>query len=113
MQLKANQSFIGGLIAFLIATSCCWLPALVIMLGGASSIVAFSSGLEKFSGLFMIVGTGLLSWGSYQFYQRKNNNNNFVMFGHRTTCGIKAFAVDQSKILNTVSNIKHRGRKKR
>lgn len=88
MQLKANQSFIGGLIAFLIATSCCWLPALAITLGGASSIVAFSSGLEKFSGLFMIVGTGFLGWGSYQFYQRNNqkNKNMTILLQSTITC---------------------------
>ena len=70
MQLKANQSIIGGIFAFILATSCCWLPALVIGLGGASSILAISAGLEKFSGLFMMVGAGFLSWGGYQFYQK-------------------------------------------
>jgi len=88
MKVNLSQSIFGGAIAFLIATSCCWLPALAIALGGASSIVAFSSGLEKFSGLFMIVGTGFLGWGSYQFYQRKNhkNNNMTILLQSTITC---------------------------
>ena len=56
MKINLSQSLIGGAVAFLISTSCCWLPFLVIGLGGASGIAAFSAGLEKFSGLFMIVG---------------------------------------------------------
>jgi threonine/homoserine/homoserine lactone efflux protein len=71
MQLKANQSLLGGILAFIIATSCCWLPALAIMLGGASGLMAFSQGLEKFSRFFMIIGGGFLIYGGYQFYKKK------------------------------------------
>lgn len=71
MQLKANQSIIGGVVAFIIATSCCWLPALAIALGGISGLTAFSNGLEQFSSLFMVAGSILLIYGGYQFYKRK------------------------------------------
>ncbi|MDF1868012.1 MAG: GDCCVxC domain-containing (seleno)protein [Saprospiraceae bacterium] len=74
MQLKANQSLLGGILAFIIATSCCWLPALAIMLGGASGLMAFSQGLEKFSRFFMIIGGGFLIYGGYQFYKKKSSN---------------------------------------
>ena len=79
MQLKANQSIIGGIFAFILATSCCWLPALAITLGGASGIIVFSEGLEQFSGLFMIVGTGFLGWGGYQFYQKNTKNKDMTI----------------------------------
>lgn len=79
MKLNLSQSIFGGAIAFLIATSCCWLPALTLALGSASSLLAFSSGLEKFSGLFMIVGTGFFGWGSYQFYQKKHQNKKMTI----------------------------------
>jgi len=67
MQVKANQSIIGGVVAFIIATSCCWLPALAIALGGASGLMAFSNGLEQFSGVFMVLGGAFLAYGGYQF----------------------------------------------
>lgn len=73
MQLKAKQSIIGGIIAFVIATSCCWLPALAISLGGASGILAFSDGLEKFSGLIMVIGAVFLVYGGYQYYNKKKS----------------------------------------
>lgn len=84
MQLKANQSIVGGIIAFIIATSCCWIPALAIALGGASGLMAFSNGLEQFSGLFMVIGGGLLAYGSYQFYKRKEGQK--VILTSTITC---------------------------
>lgn len=72
--MNFKQSIIGSSIAFLLATSCCWLPALIIGLGGASSLLAFANGLEQFSGLFMAIGIGALLYGSYQFYQKRNEN---------------------------------------
>ena len=88
MKINQSQSLIGGTIAFLIATSCCWLPFLVIGLGGASSIVAVSAGLEKFSSLFMIVGVGFLTWGGFQFYQKNNRitMNNTIELQSTITC---------------------------
>ena len=54
--MNYKKSIIGSIIAFVIATSCCWLPALIIMLGGASSMLAFAKGIEQFSGVFMAIG---------------------------------------------------------
>ena len=71
MQLKTNQSIIGGIVAFIIAASCCWLPALALALGGASGLIAFSNGVEQLSGLFMFIGVGLLVFGGWQFYKKK------------------------------------------
>ena len=88
MKLKANQSIIGGIVAFIIATSCCWLPALIIGLGGASSLLAFANGLEQFSGIFMTIGAGSLRYGGYQFYKKRNENmqSNEVQLQSRITC---------------------------
>ncbi len=86
MQLKANRSIIGGIIAFIIATSCCWLPALVIGIGGASSLLAFANGLEQFSGVFMAIGVGFLSYGGYQFYKKRNSIMQPVQLQSTITC---------------------------
>lgn len=82
--IKANQSIISGIIAFIIATSCCWLPALAIALGSASGLMAFSNGLGQFSGLFMIIGGGFLAYGGYQFYKRKNKE--MIILESQITC---------------------------
>jgi hypothetical protein len=84
MQLKANQSLIGGVFAFIIATSCCWLPALAVALGGATGLMAFSEGLEKFSGVFMTIGGGLLVYGGYLFYQK--NQKPTLILESKITC---------------------------
>ncbi len=75
MKLNLFQSLLGSAVAFLVATSCCWLAGLALVLGGASSLIAFSKGLEKFSSLFMLVGIGFLSWSGYQFYRKKAAKN--------------------------------------
>jgi len=88
MKIKANQSIIGGIVAFIIGTSCCWLPALIITLGGASGMLAFANGLEQYSGVFMAIGTGALLYGGYQFYNKRNSNMqpNEVQLQSTITC---------------------------
>jgi len=56
--MNYKQSIIGSSIAFILASSCCWLPVLIIGLGGASSLLTFANGLEQFSGIFMAFGAG-------------------------------------------------------
>lgn len=73
MKINTKTSTIGGLLAFLLATSCCWLPALIIAIGGGSTLIAISNGLEKFSGLFMGFGIVLIGLGVFQ-YRKKNQN---------------------------------------
>lgn len=71
MALINNKSILGGLFAFILATSCCWLPALIIALGGSASLLAFSNGLESYSGLLLIFGAVLLVYGGYQYHKSK------------------------------------------
>ena len=74
--MNYNKSIIGRSIAFIIATSCCWLPALIIAIGGGSTLIGFSNGLEKFSGIFIAIGIGSLGLGIYQFRNRQNSSSN-------------------------------------
>lgn len=67
-----NLSFVGSVFAFLLATSCCWLPWLAVLLG--SSLVgtsAFSARLEAFSGPLLILSFGMLSYGIYSFWKKR------------------------------------------
>jgi hypothetical protein len=64
--MNYQKSLVGSAVAFIVATSCCWLPALLIAIGGGSTIVGLY-GLERFSGVFMVVGIGLLAYGAYHY----------------------------------------------
>jgi hypothetical protein len=70
--LNYKKSILGSSLAFILATSCCWLPPLIIMVGGGSALFGLSSKFEKLSGVFIAIGVGLLGLGIYQFYQNKN-----------------------------------------
>lgn len=69
--MNYKNSIIGSSIAFLIATSCCWLPALLMAIGGGGTLLAISNDLEKFSGISMAIGIGFLGFGIYQYHNRK------------------------------------------
>lgn len=72
-EMNYKQSIIGSIIAFIIATSCCWLPALIIGLGGATSMLAFANDLEQFSEVFIAIAAISLLYGAYLYYQKRNN----------------------------------------
>lgn len=73
--MNYKKSMIGSIVAFVIATSYCWLPALIIMLGGASSMLAFVEGIGQLSGVFMAIGALLLLYALYLFYRKRNEAN--------------------------------------
>ena len=70
--MNYKKSIVGSAIAFVVATSCCWLPALIIAIGGGSTLLGISSGLEKFSGVFIAIGLAFLGFGAYQYYSKKS-----------------------------------------
>ena len=74
--MNYKQSIVGSSIAFIVATSCCWLPALIIAIGGGATLMGISNGIEKFSGLFITIGVLFLGIGVYQFNKRKNSMMN-------------------------------------
>ena len=45
--MNYKKSIIGSSIAFIIATSCCWLSAILIAIGGGSAVMRIANGLEK------------------------------------------------------------------
>ena len=71
--MNYKQSIAGGLLAFVIATACCWLPALIVILGGAAGLLAFGESLEQYSLVFMLIGAVLVSYGIYASIGRKTN----------------------------------------
>jgi hypothetical protein len=85
--LNYKKSLLGSSVAFLVATSCCWLPALIMAIGGGSTLIAISHGLEKFSGAFMLIGIAFLGYGIYQFqYKKKVSVKKEVILESIITC---------------------------
>ena len=82
-----KKTIIGSSIAFIIASSCCWLPALIIAIGGGSTLIGISNGLEKYNGLFIAIGFGFLVIGIFQFNRIKNRSGSKAVILESTiTC---------------------------
>jgi len=84
--MTISKSIIGSAIAFLIATSCCWVPAIALGIGGMSSTIAFAEGMEQFSSLFLVLGTGLLGWGGFNLYQNNQPSIKMIKLQSVLTC---------------------------
>jgi hypothetical protein len=88
MKQNFKYPILGSLLAFLLATSCCWLPFVVaVLLGSAVGVTAFSEKIEPFSGLLMAIGAGLAAFviGRF-FYQNKNNTTASMILQSTITC---------------------------
>ena len=70
MKFKSKTSFIGGIVAIIIATTCCWFPFLLVSIGAGAGLVGFSEGLQNYSNLLMGLGAVLILYGGYQYYKR-------------------------------------------
>ena len=85
--MNYKNSIIGSTVAFIVATSCCWLPALIIAVGGGSTILGISNGLERFRSVFLLLGVGLLIFGIYQYRTRVGGSlNNEAILNSIITC---------------------------
>jgi len=72
MNIKTLSSLLAGIGAFLLAISCCWLPAVAAaILGSAVGATAFSAQIEPFSGMLMAVGAGFLVFAGWRFFQKQ------------------------------------------
>jgi len=84
--MNYKKTLIGSSLAFILATSCCWLPALVIIIGGGSTLMALSKGLENMSALFLLIGVVLLGWGLYKYKKRKSAATQITILNSTITC---------------------------
>lgn len=99
--MNLNRSLFASLIAFILATSCCWLPAMLITLGAGTTLIGIGSGLEQFSGIFMAIGAGLLGVGVYQYQSGKiNPEEREVILLSTITCPICAHKKEETMPTN-------------
>jgi hypothetical protein len=60
---------------------------MLLAIGGGSTLIGISNGLEKFSGFFMVLGIGFLGFGIYQYKTKKKmSGKNEVILKSKITC---------------------------
>lgn len=67
-QKNYNKSLIGGSIAFILATSCCWLPAILIAIGSGGAVMTFADQLGSWSLYFLLLQLHSLFWAAINTY---------------------------------------------
>jgi hypothetical protein len=71
MKLKNTYTYFASAFAFLIATSCCWLPPLVALLAGATGLAAFSGWFDTVAPWLMAIGGGLFGWSVFKIWKKR------------------------------------------
>jgi amino acid permease len=71
--MNYKKSIIGVIVAFLLATACCWLPGLIVILGGATGMLALNDSLEQYNEIFMSLGALLFFYGIYKIIRQKKS----------------------------------------
>lgn len=86
LKLSYTKTFWGALLAFILATSCCWIPAILIGIGGASIANALVGGLNIASIVFFALGFILTFYAGYLFYTRKQKINYKIITKSKIIC---------------------------
>lgn len=74
MKVNAKSSLIGGVIAIILATACCWLPVLLVSIGAGTGLLAFADGVQGYSTYLMFGGVAFILVGGIQLYNRRTNS---------------------------------------
>lgn len=86
MKIKPKFALLSGLSAVLIGGACCWLPALVILLGGSASLLAVSNFMSKFTiPLFILGGVSILV-GIWLFRKNRKSKTGLLILESVITC---------------------------
>jgi hypothetical protein len=73
--MKISTTILGAAFAFLLSTSCCWMPALAFVFGSSATLAFLSNSLDAMSGIFFALGAGILCYGGYKFWQKRKVPN--------------------------------------
>lgn len=101
--MKIASTLLGSALAFLLATSCCWLPWVAVAIGGSVlGMSAFSAKIEAFSGPLLLAGTGLLGYAGYSLWQKKRTMSGkpAVVLQSLITCPKCGFAKNETMPTN-------------
>jgi len=72
MKLNHKNTFWGSVVAFFLGTSCCWISALAIWLGGATVLTWLSTFIENIQELLVFVGALLGGVSLFLFFRKKS-----------------------------------------
>lgn len=86
MKTKVSATLLGGIIALILGTACCWLPGIVIFLGAGTSLLAFSEGLQEYSTYIMLGGLTLVFIGAVQVFKTKFSASRSIITQSAITC---------------------------
>lgn len=82
MKITPKKTFIGSLVAFFLGTSCCWMSALVIWLGGAALLTSFAHYFGQLQYVFLFMGIFLIVLSAFLYYKtsadKQNNGANTI-----------------------------------
>jgi len=67
-----KKTFIGSIVAFFIGTSCCWLSALGIWVGGATFLGVIIKWIEDVQTLLILLSIFLAVLSIYLYLKKKN-----------------------------------------
>ncbi|HLF52923.1 hypothetical protein [Flavobacterium sp.] len=71
MKTNYKKTFLGGIIAFILGTSCCWLTSLAVWLGGVTILTVFATFIGKFNTTIIIFSIFLFGLGMFQLWIHK------------------------------------------
>lgn len=95
MLLDSKKTLLASILAFIIGTSCCWIPWLLIMAGGASAATSLIGGLEKISTPFLLLGLGLIGFSLYKMKRTKNSSEGKIISHSTITCPMCNFSKEE------------------
>ena len=100
MILNSKKTFLASILAFIIGTSCCWIPWLLIMVGGASAASSLVGGLEMISMPFLLLGLGLISYSIYKINKNKASSQVNIISHSTITCPLCNFSKEEKMPTN-------------
>lgn len=83
--MPQNKSLIAGVITLIIASSCCWLPALLLYLGAGALLMSIAEGIENISLVLLALSFGFIVYGYFQI-KAKSTKIKAVVLESMLTC---------------------------
>ena len=75
MRVRAKSSLLGGAIAVVLGTACCWLPVVLVSLGAGTGLLAITEGIQEISTYLMLGGGVFFVVGGIQLYKKRLNKS--------------------------------------
>jgi len=71
---KHDKTLLAGIVTFLIGTSCCWITALSLWLGGIGILTSIIKYVENFQIQLLLIGLFLILGSVYLKYRKRKKS---------------------------------------